>query len=573
MSSAHTVLKSRHFLPNDFRVDSWKNLLPFYKELKERVISSVQELEKWMKDRNELDAAVSEDAGWRYIRMTCDTTNEVHTKAYEFFVAEIQPHLIAYDNDFNKKLIDSPFLKALDAAKYRIYLRGVKKKLEIFREENIPLLTQLQTLEQKYGAINGAMSVVVNGEEITLQKAAFHLKSPDRKFREEVYFKIQERRFQDHEALNNLYSELISIRHQVALNAGFQNFRDYMFAALGRFDYTPSDCFDFHNAVEKQVMPAIQLLDQRRKKALQLSALKPWDTEVDISNKAPLKPFADGKELLNKSIDTFRKVRPAYAAYLNTMKEMGRLDLESRKGKAPGGYQYPLNESEVPFIFMNAVGSLRDVETLMHEGGHAIHTFLARPLELMEFKHAPSEVCELASMSMELISSDYWDVFFQDKEELTRAKKELLEGVLKTLPMIAAVDKFQHWVYEHPQHSQEERYEQWKVINSQFTSAEIDRSDIGKYLGRSWQNVLHIYEVPFYYIEYGFAQLGAIAVWHNYKKDKEKGLDAYENALKLGYTKSIGEIYEAAGIRFDFSEKYIAELIGFVQEELRKLDN
>jgi oligoendopeptidase F len=368
-----------------------------------------------------------------------------------------------------------------------------------------------------------------------------------------------------------LFTKLIALRHQVAVNADFATFRDYMFKALGRFDYTPQDCFDFHSSIQSEVVPILNQLTAERKAALKVDSLKPWDKAVDPEGRDALKAFNDGNDLTDKTIECFHQIDPYLGQCLSIMKAMGHLDLESRKGKAPGGYNYPLAEIGVPFIFMNATSTLRDMVTIMHEGGHAIHNFLTRDLELNDFKSTPSEVAELASMSMELISMDQWDIFFTNEEDLKRAKREHLEDLIETLPWVATIDKYQHWIYEHPHHSEQDRMEAWNKIADEFSDSITDWTGLQDAKDYLWQKQLHLYEVPFYYIEYGMAQLGAIAVWRNYREDKAKGLEGYLNALKLGYVKSIPEIYGAANIKFDFSKEYIKELIAFVRSELDKI--
>ncbi len=561
----------RRFLPDNLVIDSWEKLQTYFEDLKNREINNVQELEEWLKDRSELEAVLEEDMAWRYIKMNIDTTDEELAESFNFFITEIEPKIAPYANDFNLKLVNSAFVNDLNKDKYHIYLRGIKKQIEIFREENIPLNTKLQALSQKYGAISAKMTINYDGKELTLQQASNYLKKTDRKVREEVFQLINERRLQDEKELNDLYSELIQLRHQVAQNAGFKNYRDYMFAAMGRFDYQPQDCFDFHNAIASEVVPMTNSFDEERKDLLGLDALKPWDTAVDPTGKEALKPFDGGEELIDKSIQCFYKIRPYFGERLEIMKHMKYVDLDSKKGKAPGGFNYPLHEIGVPFIYMNSVGSQRDLVTMVHEGGHAVHSFLSRDLELTGFKDAPSEVAELASMSMELLTMDYWDEFYSDAEELKRAKKEQLEKALETLPWVAAIDKFQHWVYENPTHTVEERYASWNSIMKTFGSNVVDWSGNENALSTLWQKQLHLYEVPFYYIEYGMAQLGAIAVWRNYKQNPNKAIDQYIDALKLGYTKSIGEIYQTAGIEFNFTANYVKELVEFVKEELGKV--
>jgi oligoendopeptidase F len=562
--------KERTYLKGVFEI-TWENLSPIFDELAKRSIGSATDLEQWLRDRSELDALLEEDFAWRYIRMTCNTADEALLNSFQYFATKIEPNVAPLNDQLNRKFIESPFLAQLDQTKYAILIRGTKKALELFREENIPLQTTIQVEQQKYQGITGSMSVTLNGQEYTLEQAATFLKDTNRETRKNAWQAISNRRLVEKDTLNDLFNTLRVLRHQVAQNANFDNFRDYMFAALGRFDYTPEDCFQFHEAIEKTVVPVLEKHAEARKKALALPSLQPWDMEVDTSGKPALNPFKDGAELIEKSIACFGKLDPFLGERLQAMKVNGLFDVESRKGKAPGGYNYPLAETGAPFIFMNSAGSFRDLTTMVHEGGHAIHTFVTADLELNDFKHCPSEVAELASMSMELISMDHWDEFFTNPEELNRAKQEQLKDVLKTLPWVAVVDQFQHWIYTHPEHSTEERSAAWKNIFEKFGGNFINWTDHQEAELNLWQKQLHIFEVPFYYIEYGMAQLGAIAVWKNYKENPKKGLEQYLDALKLGYTKTIRKIYETAGIKFDFSAAYIQELVSFVQHELEIL--
>jgi oligoendopeptidase F len=565
------VKKPRTYIPAKLEI-KWETLEPLFKELKKRKINSAGELEQWLYDRSELEAALEEDFAWRYIRMTCDTTDEKLLQDFQYFTTEIEPKIAPVSNDLNKKFIDSPYKDELDQDEYFVLIRGIKKSLELFRKENIPLFTKIQVEQQKYQGITGSMSVTVNGKEYTMEQASVFLKDQDRSLREKVWKAMTERRAQDKDKLNKLFNGLVKLRHQVAKNAGFENFRDYMFQALGRFDYTPHECYKFHEAIEREIVPILKNEAEKRKQALNLDELKPWDMDVDISGKPALKPFENGKELIDKSIECFQGLHPYVGERLQIMKANGLFDVESRKGKAPGGYNYPLAETGAPFIFMNSANTFRDLTTMVHEGGHAVHTFISADLKLNDLKHVPSEVAELASMSMELISMDKWDVFFKNKKELKRAKQYQLRDVLKTLPWVAVVDQFQHWIYTNPDHTTEERTEAWKQIIKPFGNNFADWTGEEDALGNLWQKQLHIFEVPFYYIEYGIAQLGAIAVWKNYKENPKIGLESYLAALKLGYTKPIKEIYETAGIKFDFSREYVHELAEFIGAELEKLE-
>ena len=571
MDTLKITKKPRKYIPQNLTI-TWENLEPIFTELLVRKIQSASELGQWLKDRSEIEAALEEDFAWRYIRMTCDTSDEKMLADFQFFATEIEPKIAPLNNDLNKKFIESEFSEKLDKDKYFVYTRGIKKALELFREENIPLQTQIQVEQQKYQAITGAMSVTLHGKEYTLEQAAVFLKDTDRNKRQEAWEAITARRLQDREKLDELFNELLKLRHQVALNAGFENFRDYMFQALGRFDYTPQDCYKFHEAIEKEIVPILRDQAKIRREGLGVEELRPWDMDVDISWKPALKPFNSGEELIEKSIKCFQSLNPYIGERLEIMKANGFFDVESRKGKAPGGYNYPLAESGAPFIFMNSAGTFRDLTTMVHEGGHAVHTFITADLELNDFKHLPSEVAELASMSMELISMDKWEVFFDNPEDLKRAKKDQLKDVLKTLPWVAVVDQFQHWIYTNPEHTSAERRDAWKQIFEPFGNNFAGWNDHPDALTNLWQKQLHIFEVPFYYVEYGIAQLGAIAVWKNYKNDPEKALSKYLEALKLGYTKTIKEIYETAGVEFNFSASYVKELAEFVKGEMVKLD-
>jgi oligoendopeptidase F len=557
------------YLPSDLIINSWNDLHAFFEELSNRELNDVRELRKWLNDRSELEAVVQEDLGWRYIRQTCDTVSEEKRAALNFFIQEIEPHLAEYADLFNRKLLSSDHLEELSQdSTFAVYIRGVRKEAELFRKENIPLFTEIQTLASDYGRITGAMSVEIDGKTLTFQQAANLLKSEDREVRLNVYEKINTRRKQDQEALDTLFDQLLALRHQVALNTGYRNFSEYMFDAMGRFDYTAEQCFNFHQSVEEFVVPLVEEWEEARRVKLGLDVLSPWDLEVDADKKEPLEPFTDSRDLIEKTIACFAKVKSSYGDVIRLMDTKGHLDLDSRLGKAPGGYNYPLYASALPFIFMNAAGSIRDMITMMHEGGHALHSWVSKDLELTGFKSTPSEIAEVASMAMELISMEHWDVFFENEEQLNRARRYQTEKIISILPWIATVDAFQHWIYENPAHTRTERNETWKKIHRRFAGNIIDRNSYPEFEETAWHKQLHIYEVPFYYIEYGIAQLGAIGVWRNYKSNPQKALSDYEQALALGYTKTLPELYEIAGVKFDFSAENVKALLEFVRNEI-----
>jgi oligoendopeptidase F len=487
-------------------------------------------------------------------------------------VTEIQPKIAPFEDELNKKLMACPFVETLEAdPAYAILLRRVRCALDLYREENITLQAEESEESQKFGAISAAQSIEQNGKTLTMQQAGLLLKEPDEALRKTVFDKMTVRRAEDIEPLHALFDQLLKIRHTIAINAGFENYRDYKMAAMGRFDYGVEDCFDFHRSIKECIVPIVKELQKEKLALLGKSAFKPWDLSVDPEGRLPLKPFEKGEELLAGSIRMFDRIDPYFGDCLRTMNEMQHLDLESKPGKAPGGYNYPLYEIGVPFIFMNAVGSQQDVVTMVHEGGHAVHSFLSRDLKLTGFKNLPSEVAELASMSMELLTMEHWNELYTDSSELLRAQKEQLESILKILPWIAQVDEFQHWLYTHPAHTHVERTAQWMELNRAYGTGLTDWSGYEGVQETSWQRQLHIFEVPFYYIEYGIAQLGALQVWMRSLENKTKAVEDYKNALRLAYTKSIPEIYATAGIKFDFSIGNLRDLAGFIDVKLKTL--
>jgi len=572
MRNYHTRAKqNRIYVAHDLQIETWDSIQAYFLDLETREFKSCDDLETWLLHRAELDAVLEEEMAWRYIEMNCDTNNEQHAHHFNAFVEHIEPHISSAENKLDKKLLLSPFLNQIDQKKYLILIRALQKRDALFREKNVPILTELQKMEQEYGKIASQMTIDVDGKTVTLQQASVYLKNTNRDIRKNVFIQIQERRLKDEDTLHTLLTNLIKKRHTCALNADFTNYRDYKFEELGRFDYTKEDCFNFHSSIQKTIPPLIANIQNKRKQSLQLDILKPWDLDVDPNNLPPLTPFKTSEELIQKTIACLYDIKPQYAEYIQTMVAEGYVDLESRIGKAPGGFNYPLYESNIPFIFMNSAGTLHDVETMLHESGHAIHSCITAELPLIEFKSLPSEVAELASMSMELISMEHWHHFFDTPEELNRAKRSQLEGTLSVLSWVAIVDKFQHWLYENPTHTIAQRETKWLRILAEFDTGVVDWSDLQKFSKSNWQRQLHIFEVPFYYIEYGIAQLGAIALWRQYSINREQALQNYENFLRLGYTVPIPEIYKAAGIDFSFSLEYVTELMNFVKQKLEML--
>ena len=449
--------KPRQFVPENILIQEWNDIQTYFEQLLQSEIKSVTDLENWLQKRTELESVVGEDYRWKFVHQSCDTKNLEKEAALNGFIDKIMPHWMQISNQLNEKVSHSEYLNQLDQEKFKIYTRDLKNSLELFRQENIPIFTEVDKLSNEYGKISGAMTVEHDGETLTLQQAQKLLQSSDRVLRKEIFEKVQNRRAEDKEKLEDLFDQLLKLRHQIALNAGFDNYRDYMMKSLGRFDYGVKECEDFHEAIAQVIVPIMKKINQERSDKLQISPLKPYDLDVSVYGDTPLQPFETADELLHKSISTLNSIDPYFAECLRTMEVMNHLDLDSRIGKRPGGYNMPLPEIGVPFIFMNAAGTQRDVVTMLHEAGHAIHSFLTKDLTYDFEKNFSSEVAELASMSMELMTMEYWDQFYSDKDLLKIAKREQIERAISVLPWIAIIDKFQHWIYTNPAHTREER--------------------------------------------------------------------------------------------------------------------
>jgi oligoendopeptidase F len=407
------------------------------------------------------------------------------------------------------------------------------------------------------------------GEEKTLVQMGRYFEEPDRALRQEAWELVTKRRLQEADKFEDIFDKTLKLRTQIAKNAGFENYRDYTFRRFGRFDYTPDDCARFHDAVEKHVMPVVRELQAERRRQLKLEKLRPWDLAVDPLNRPSLKPFAQVDEMVSRTQKIFDRLDSGLAGGFRQMQDLRLLDLDNRKGKAPGGYQQNLSESRLPFIFMNAVGLQRDVETILHEAGHAFHALAARDEDLYAYRSAPIEFCEVASMSMELLGNEFIEEFYSTADA-NRARRVHLEGIIGIFPWVATVDAFQDWIYTHPNHTRDERKVAWLELMDRF-GGDVDWSGFENARAWLWHRQLHIFIHPFYYIEYGIAQLGALQVWANSKRDKVKALNNYKKALALGGSRPLPELFAAAGCKFQFDAATIKPLIQLAQEELKKL--
>ncbi|MFZ0828145.1 MAG: M3 family oligoendopeptidase [Verrucomicrobiia bacterium] len=566
----------RSFVPATIDLGDWPQIAPWFDRLETRAaqIKTAAELERWLLDWSELSAALDEEATRRYIAMTCHTDSADAEKAYLHFVENVEPQLKPRQFALEKIYVAQPQREQLPKARFQVFDRDVKNHVELFRPENVALETEDAKLCQQYQKLSGALTVNFRGEEKTLVQMGRYLEEPDRALRQEAWELVAKRRLQEAEKFEDIFDQLIELRERVARNAGFNNYRDYAFRRLGRFDYTPEDCARFHDAVAREIMPVVRELQAARRHQMGLEKLhpghlRPWDLAVDPQNRPPLKPFAEVGEMVSRTQKIFDRLDGGLAGGFRQMRDLRLLDLDNRKGKAPGGYQSTLSESRLPFIFMNAIGLQRDVETILHEAGHAFHALAADGEDLYAYRSAPIEFCEVASMSMELLGNEFLGEFYP-AAEANRARRTHLEGIIGFFPWMATVDAFQHWVYTHPGHGRAERAAAWLELMDRF-GGDVDWTGHEDARAHLWHRQLHIFLHPFYYVEYGIAQLGALQVWANSKRDKVKALADYKKSLALGGSRPLPELFSAAGCPFRFDAATIRPLIQLAQDELKKL--
>ena len=564
--------KPRRFVPDTIDLGEWTQIAPLFDRLESRAAAcdSVAELEQWLQDWGELGAALDEESSRRYIAMTCHTENADAERAYLHFIEKIEPQLKPRQFKLAALYVAHPLRQQLPQPRYEMFDRHTRVLVELFSLENVPLETEEAKLAQQYYKLMGSLTVQFRGEEKTLDQMARHLEEPDRATRQEAWKLVANRRLREADKLDDIFDHLLNLRTQIAVNAGFPTYIQYVFRSLRRFDYTPNDCIRFHESVEREIMPVVRELQGRRRTQLGLSALRPWDLAVDPLNRPPLRPFERIEQLSDGTLTIFKQLDPSLGAGFARMRELRLLDLGNRKGKAPGGYQSSLNEARLPFIFMNAVGIHRDVETLLHEGGHAFHALAVRDEDFFPYRNnIPIEFCEVASMSMELLGNEHLETFYSPADA-NRARRMHLETVINLFGWIAAVDAFQHWLYTHPQHTRDERARAWLALMDRF-GGDVDWSGYERVRANLWHRQLHIFVSPLYYIEYAIAQLGALQVWANAKRDKADALQAYRRGLALGGSRPLPELFAAAGCRFDFDGATIRPLIGLARDELAKL--
>jgi len=590
------------FVPADIDATDWSQIQPLLEELKLREVSTAQEFEEWIRHRSELDAACSEARARLYITMSCNTDSTAANAAFTRYVETIPPRLKPVEFELDRRHVSFTARFQLDENRYRVLNRSRRASVELFRDENVPIQTDLSKLSQEFDRIAGAQTVQFEGREQTLPQMARYLESPDRPIRESAWRAVATRRIQDRDALSGLYERMIQLRHKMAKNAGFENYIGYVFREKERFDYTPRDCEAYWDAVEKHVVPLVRRLDERRRGDLGVRVLRPWDLAVDSKGRPALRPFEGGRELLNKTIGVFERLDPRLGSMVKDLAdESGTknpdgsmrsecLDLDTRKGKRPGGYQYMRDRVRKPFIFMNAAGLQRDVMTMLHEAGHAFHSTLCAVDPLVEYRHSPTEFAEVASMSMEHLTMPHWggegsnaasNGFYHSPEDLSRARRVHLEDCITILAWIATIDKFQHWVYANPGHTRSERDAYWLSLDTAFGRGiswapgadGASGEGLAEFRAAAWQRQPHLFSHPMYYIEYGIAQLGSLQLWlKSITEGPKAAVDAYIRALTLGGSKPLPDLFAAAGVRFDFGEATVKRVVENVSQELERLD-
>jgi len=579
-------LTTATFVPPGLDATRWEALEPLFADLRRRPVTSRANLERWLLDRSALDAACSEAQAILYINMTCHTDNEAAQKAFADYIQSVPPRIKPAAFELDRRFVQLAEELGLDPARYGVLQRDLAADVSIFRPENVAIETELDLLGQQYEQIAGAMTVQFEGREQTLPQMARYQEQTDRGLRERAWRAVAERRLRDREAIDGVYDEMIRRRHQIARNAGFDNYIGYAFKSKHRFDYDPAACRAFHAAAERVIVPFVRRLDEQRRRTLGVDTLRPWDLAVDVKGRPPLRPFAGGQELMAKAKATFRALDPRLADMLESLGDGSEsrgaadgacLDLDSRKGKAPGGYQYMLEQSRRPFIFMNAAGLHNDVVTILHEAGHAFHSCLCRDEPLLHYRNPPLEFAEVASMSMELLAQPHLrpapgrEGFYTDEADLARARRLQFERAIDVLPWIATIDAFQHWVYANPGHTRPQRTETWLDLMARYSHA-VDWTGLEEPLAAMWQRQLHLFSHPFYYIEYGIAQLGALQLWLISVEQGEKAaIENYIRAMRLGASKPLPKLFEAAGLKFDFGEDTVKRLVDRVEREMEKL--
>jgi len=553
--------------PDAFKNASWADVVPYYEELASRPLD-VGNVETWLADWSLLEALVTEAASLAHFAYVCDTADPQLEAAHLRFGTEIGPKADEQGIRLQTRLVELGYVRpGLEGVVQRF-----RNQMQLFDERNVPLFAQLTEMTAHWSKVSGAMTVDWDGAEKTPDQLRPYLEHPDRDVRERAFKGRAKPYLERRDELAGIFEGMYDVRQQVAANAGFANFRDFTHREKNRFDYTPDDCLRFHEAVEEVVTPAVQRILGRRRSEMGLTELRPWDLEVDQKGGPPLRPFQDITTLIDRAGDVFYHVEPDFRGYYRQMADANLLDLENRKGKAPGGFCDTLAFRKLPLIFMNAVGINGDVRTLLHESGHAFHAFAASQQPLVFERFPGHEMAEVASMSMELLADPFLDVDhggYYTPGEARRSRAQLLEAIVLFFPHCASVDAFQHWTYiDKNGRDRDARDQKWLELRRRFEGEAVDWRGLDSERIARWYQQPHFFSSPFYYIEYGIAQLGALQIWRNSLHDRREAVRKYRVALSLGATRSLPELFAAAGARLIFDSQGIRELVSLVEDEL-----
>ena len=557
--------------PDAFKDATWEDVLPYFEALATRPLDG-SNVEAWLADWSAFESLLSEAGALASFAYTCDTSDPAREQAQLRFGTQISPKAREQRVRLQERLVELDYERpGLETTVQRF-----RNQMELFNAANVPLFAQLSKLETEWSKINGAMTVDWDGEEKTPSQLLPFLQSNDRALRERA-FKLRARPYiEQRDPLADIFNRMYDLRQQVARNAGFENFRDFTHREKNRFDYTPEDCLRFHEAVETAVLPAVKRIMERRRRQMGLDSLRPWDVTADTIGRPALKPFEDIPTFIDRAGAVFGRVDPDFRTYYRSMADAQLLDLDNRKGKAPGAYCQTLAFRKMPLIFMNAVGVDRDVSTLLHESGHAFHSIEASRLPLLFQRHPGSEMAEVASMSMELLAAPFIgrdSGGYYSEEDSRRSRAELLEGIVLFFPHCASVDAFQHWIYlDRDGRDAGARDRKWLELRRRFEGPSVDWNGLDAERIARWYQQPHFFSSPFYYIEYGIAQLGALQVWRNSVRDRGQAVRKYREALALGATRPLPELFQAAGARLIFDSDGMGELISLVEQELALLD-
>jgi oligoendopeptidase F len=538
-----------------------------FESLLDMEIESAEDFTSFLQKQKKLYEKVDEKLLRHYITFQCFSDDEENKQKYEYDQQHIKPLYKKFQSQVDQKVISSPYFKVLSDEEFGEYKKKLQIQASLFQESNLDIEKEEDQFSNRYFEITGGLTSMWEGQEVTISELYAHARDSNREIRKKAFEAIYTPIIEKEDEIQKILDKLIDLRVKKAGNAEFTSFTDYMFKKYNRNDYTPEDCKQFAESVRKHVVPLVKKIEEEHKQELKVDAYLPWDMHGERAGKKPLKPVETSEELISKSAKVLGNLHQEFGELVHKMDKKNLLDLTSRKGKTQGGFCESLPETGLSFIFMNMSKTHDDLLTFMHEMGHGIHDALKSDQELYAYKQIPMESAELASMSMEFFSLNGWNEFYKE-EDLNRAKKELLKSAVGLLPYIMVVDQFQHWLYQNPKHSWQERNKKFGELQDYYAASLIKWDGYEDWKEKNWMYILHIFELPFYYIEYAIAQIGALQMYKLFKENPDQTITNYRAALSLGSSKSLPEIYTAAGIKFDFSEKTIAELMEFVRKEL-----